>query len=125
MSKYKLSLALIISFLIVNIKTDRPEDYKCFDPTSDKLKVGEFVILCIHIINDNNGKGEKVGIKIKVDEYSVISIDEIYKNYNQKIVSFLAQVGDTTSVFTSVSKKNIIYYNRDINLITNIFLCTI
>ena len=116
MSKFKYTLPLIISLLFVNIKTQPSNDYKCFDPTSDKLKVGEDVILCIHIIEDNkdNSIPKKVGIKIKVDEYSVISIDEIYnqygKNLNTNMISFLAQIGNITSVFTSVSKKNIIYY---------------
>ena len=111
MSKFKYSLLLIISFLSVSIKAGPPNIYKCFDPTSDKLKVGEDVILCIHIIEDNkeNSEPKKVGIKIKVDEYSVISIDEIYnqygKDFNNNIISFLAQIGETTSVFTSVSKK--------------------
>ena len=71
----------ILSFIILYIKTDPSEEYRCVDNTSDKLKVGEDVILCVHIINKK--KKEKVGIRIKVDEYSVVSIEGILDKYKE------------------------------------------
>jgi hypothetical protein len=101
---------IILSFLILYIKTDPSEEYRCVDNTSDKLKVGENVILCVHIISKK--KKEKVGIRIKVDEYSVVSIEGILDKYKELKKQFknddfsielLAQIGNVTSVFTSVS----------------------
>jgi hypothetical protein len=117
----------ILSLFFIFVKSDIPEDYKCFDPTSEKLKVGEEVILCIHIIRKDFQK-EKVGIRIKVDEYSVVSLDGIYDKYNEAInhhkgndpnnfnLELLAQIGKITSVFTSVS------HNIIINFYSNIFM---
>ena len=109
------------SLFFIFVKSDIPEDYKCFDRTSEKLKVGEEVILCIHIIRKDFQK-EKVGIRIKVDEYSVVSLDGIYDKYNEAItlhngndansinLELLAQIGKITSVFTSVSHNIIINF---------------
>ena len=110
-----LNILYILSFLILYIKTDPSEEFRCVDNISNKLKVGEEVILCIHIITKNNK--EKVGIKIKVDEYSVVSVEGIFDKYeemkyksinDEDTIELLAQIGNTTSVFTSVSLISII-----------------
>ena len=114
----------IFSFLIIYLKTESLDDFKCFEPTSNKLKVGEDIILCIHILKNNNSSNKKVGIRVKVDEYNVISLDGAYDiikhtndpnvpegtenpqpNPNQKNIEFLVQISNVTSVFTSVSFK--------------------
>ena len=103
---------IFLSFLLLSIKTDPNEEFRCVDNISDKIKVGEEVILCIHIINKDYK--EKVVIRIKVDEYSVVSLEGIldkYKEMKSKLknddftIELLAQIGNTTSVFTSVSLK--------------------
>ena len=102
----KIYIYIIIIFLcIVIIKSDQPEDYKC--TTIDQLKVGEEVVLCVHVLEHNKKKKRKVAIKIKTDEYSVVSFEGIHdiyhKNFND--IELLAQIGNVTSVFTSVSCK--------------------
>ena len=101
---------ITISFFIIYIRSDVPEDYQCFEPTSEKLKIGEEVILCIHYIIGNIK--EKMGIRIKVDEYSVVSLEGVYDKYNtypknkeetKDNFELLAQIGKITSVFKSVS----------------------
>ena len=95
---------IILLFLILYIRTD-PSEYYCDDIISENLKVGEEVILCIHFIS--HYKKEKVGIRINVDEYSVVSLDGIYDKYKLSNIGdrieLLAQIGNITSVFTSVS----------------------
>ena len=114
----------IFSFLIIYLKTESVDDFKCFEPTSNKLKVGEDIILCIHILKNDNSTNQKVGIRVKVDEYNVISLDgayDIYKhandpnvpegtenvqlNPNKNNIEFLVQISNVTSVFKSVSFK--------------------
>ena len=108
---------IIYSFLIIIIKAGILEDYKCYEPNSDQLKLGEDVVLCIHIISNPININKKVGIKIKVDEYSVVSVDGIYdiSRENEKSnIELLAQIGKITSVFPTVRLyiyKNIIFRN--------------
>ena len=79
------------------------EEYKCA-LTRHNLKVGEEIILCIHILKEN----KKVAMPIKVDEYSMISFNHIYKIsndilQNKKEIEFIAQIGDVTTINPTVS----------------------
>ena len=106
---------IIFSLFIFYIKSDNNfNDFKCFEPTSNKLKIGEDIVLCIHLLNFNKEEplNKKIGIRVKVDEYSVISIDGIYQEYYNRIkndtnsnIELLAQISNVTSIYTSVSFK--------------------
>ena len=104
---------IIFSFLILFSQSDL-SDYKCdYLNNLSELKVGDEVILCIHIVELK----KKVALQIKVDEYSVVSIDGLYNFYSQQIrntkereesnMRLLAQIKDVTSVFTSVRNNYI------------------
>ena len=106
---------IILSLFIFYIKSENDfNDFKCFEPTSNKLKIGEDIVLCIHLLNFNKEEplNKKIGIRVKVDEYSVISIDGIYQEYYNRIkndtnsnIELLAQISNVTSIYTSVSFK--------------------
>ena len=124
-------LLIILYFLIFNINCYSPNDFKCF-AESEKVKVGDEVVLCIHLIQSD----KKIGIPIKVDEYSVVRVEGVKDEYddfekdpdnNEKYeYEILAQINDTTSVFTSVRINFLIssfsnyYYSIIIILITYI-----
>ena len=89
---------LIFTFLFLQTLSSPKEDYKCGQP-GQNLKVGDLVILCIHILKEN----KKLAMPIKVDEYSMISFNHIYKIsndilQNKKEIEFIAQIGDATTV---------------------------
>ena len=105
MNKFQIYLLIILS-LIFLIKCDFPEDYKCTGV--QQLKVGEEVVLCIHIIDHERNRDKKrLAVKVIADEYSVVSLDGIHNMYgnHHKNVEFLAQIGNVTSVFPSVSSN--------------------
>ena len=118
-------LLIILYFLVFNINCYSPNDFKCF-AESEKVKVGDEVVLCIHLIQSD----KKIGIPIKVDEYSVVRVegvkDEYEDNEEKYEYEILAQINDTTSVFTSVRINFLIssisnyYYSIIIILITYI-----
>ena len=120
-------LLIILYFLIFNINCYSPNDFKCF-AESEKVKVGDEVVLCIHLIQSD----KKIGIPIKVDEYSVVRVEGVKDEYddldNEEKYEYeiLAQINDTTSVFTSVRINFLIssisnyYYSIIIILITYI-----
>ena len=88
---------LIFTFLFLQTLSSPKEDYKCGLP-GQNLKVGDDVILCIHILKEN----KKLAMPIKVDEYSMISFNHIFEIYdtlnNKKEIEFIAQIGDATTV---------------------------
>ena len=88
---------LIFTFLFLQTLSSPKEDYKC-GPPGQNLKVGDLVILCIHILKEN----KKLAMPIKVDEYSMISFNHIFEIYdtlnNKKEIEFIAQIGDATTV---------------------------
>ena len=120
-------LLIILYFLVFNINCYSPNDFKCF-AESEKVKVGDEVVLCIHLIQSD----KKIGIPIKVDEYSVVRVEGVKDEYddldNEEKYEYeiLAQINDTTSVFTSVRINFLIssisnyYYSIIIILITYI-----
>ena len=75
------------------------QKFKC-STTAHDLKVGDEVILCIHIIPKN----KKVAIKIKVDEYSMLSFNKIYDLITGEKIELIAQIGDTISKIPTVRK---------------------
>ena len=120
-------LLIILYFLVFNINCYSPNDFKCF-AESEKVKVGDEVVLCIHLMQSD----KKIGIPIKVDEYSVVRVEGVKDEYddldNEEKYEYeiLAQINDTTSVFTSVRINFLIssisnyYYSIIIILITYI-----
>ena len=93
----------ILIFLFPKILNSPKEDYKCGSPEHN-LKVGDNIILCIHLLKEN----KKVAMPIKVDEYSMISFNHIYKIsndilQNKKEIEFIAQIGDVTTINPTVS----------------------
>ena len=85
------------------------QKFKCTSPNHN-LKVGDEVILCIHIIQSN----KKAAIKIKVDEYNMLSFNKIYDligSDNRKF-ELVAQIGDIVTKIPTVRKLNkFIYLN--------------
>ena len=85
------------------------QKYKCTSPNHN-LKVGDEVILCIHIIPSD----KKAAIKIKVDEYNMLSFNKIYDligSGNIKL-ELVAQIGDIVTKIPTVRKLNkFIYLN--------------
>ena len=118
-------LLIILYFLVFNINCYSPNDFKCF-AESEKVKVGDEVVLCIHLIQSD----KKIGIPLKVDEYSVVRVEGVKDEYDDfseiDEYEILAQINDTTSVFTSVRINFLIssisnyYYSIIIILITYI-----
>ena len=76
------------------------QDYKCGEPIKN-IKVGQDVILCIHILSKN----KKLAMRIKVDEYSMVSFNNIYKEISNSAseIEFVAQIGDIISTMPTVS----------------------
>ena len=85
------------------------QKFKCTSPNHN-LKVGDEVILCIHIIP----KDRKAAIKIKVDEYNMLSFNKIYDLIGSDNTKFelVAQIGDIVTKIPTVRKINkFIYLN--------------
>jgi hypothetical protein len=100
--KFFLKIYFFLLFIIFYIHC---QSYLCRPSDSNNLKVGDTAYLCIHIIPTNS----KMVFPIEVDEYSVASIKGISSQIssNDTNIEFLAQVGETTSIFPSVSIYNI------------------
>ena len=107
------------------------QKFKCTSPNHN-LKVGDEVILCIHVPELK----KKVAFKLKVDEYSAISIENGFnkivlpkeesnlgrllieedpKNNTsddeiKEQVQFVGQIGNITSAYPSVSFLKIYYF---------------
>ena len=119
-------MSKLFSFFIflyfIKLILGEKQDFKC-GPLTNKLKIGDKVILCIHVLNSQH---KKFAIPIKIDEYSVVSFNHIYKfikdisndnNYahntnnsdnikeNQNQIELIAQIGDKMTVFPTVSIK--------------------
>ena len=83
--------------------------YECqnLNETID-LEIGKEIILCIHIPELE----QKIPFKIKVDEYSLLTINQGYslanKITNKEFIHFIAQIGNITSLYPSV--KKILFY---------------
>ena len=88
---------LILIFIYTNCQT-----YICNSNDSKDLKIGDTAYLCIHNIQNET----RIAIPIEVDEYNVATIRGFYSTINtfENEIEFLAQVGNITSVFKSVSK---------------------
>ena len=96
-------LRLFISlFLIIIIPLVSTITYTC-GPKTEDLKVGDYVIICFHILNED----QKLAMSVQVDEYSTISfkhINEIFNSLNaSEGIEFLAQVGETITKLPTVS----------------------
>ena len=106
-------IKILFLFFII-IKCEEIEDnsdpinttsYECqdFDETIE-LEIGKEIILCIHIPELE----QKIPFKIKVDEYSLLTINQGYSlafNYQEKKpIHFIAQIGNITSTYPSVKK---------------------
>ena len=107
---FKNYFVLTFSILFISSLCYQPEDFKCDIPKMDKLKVGDEVVLCIHTINQTQfpepNKNQKIAISIKVDEYSILSVDgirAINRDAGDNDMELLAQINEITSVFTTVS----------------------
>ena len=103
-----ISFIFFLFILFINSICFKPEDFKCDQPKIDKLKVGDEVVLCIHTIDpdQNPNQNQKFAISIKVDEYSILSVDgirAINKKNQDNNMELLAQINEVTSVFTTVS----------------------
>ena len=96
--KYFLKIYLFSLFVLTYIYC---QTFLCRSSDSNNLKVGDTAYLCIHIIQTN----KRIAFPIEVDEYSVASIKGIFSQIssNYTDITFLAQVGTTTSIFPSVS----------------------
>ena len=88
-----------IPFVYSQESSNPNQKFRC-STTAHDLKVGDEVILCIHIIPDN----KKVAIKIKVDQYSMLSFNKIYDLISDKKIELIAQIGDTVSKIPTVRK---------------------
>ena len=98
--------AFILVILFITSICFQPKDFVCDHPKNDKLKVGDEVVLCIHTIDPDIilNPNQKFAISIKVDEYSILSVDGINKlSENNNNMELLAQINEVTSVFTTVS----------------------
>ena len=77
-------------------------DYSC-GPKVDSLKVGDYVIVCIHIKDAD----QKLAMSVKVDEHSMIAfkhINEIYDSVKSKNgIEFVVQIGETVTTMPTVS----------------------
>ena len=116
----------IIILLIISLISLENVVYKCRSTNTDeKVEIGDEVILCIHVPELKR----KVAFKLKVDEYSVISIENGFnkiilpKEQNNlgrllieeeptnktsddeliEEVQFVGQIGNITSAYPSVS----------------------
>ena len=101
------SFVFTLFILFINSNCFKPEDFKCYNPKIDKLKVGDEVVLCIHTLpisdtNQNQKPNLKFAISIKVDEYSILSVDGINALSEKDDMELLAQINEVTSVFTTV-----------------------
>ena len=90
----------IYSFFLIHAN---PEKYICNEKDSKDLKIGDKANLCIHILESNT----RIVFPLEVDEYSVVTINGYFNQIssNSSNISFLAQVGETTSIFPSVSNN--------------------
>ena len=103
-----ISFVFILIILFINSICFKPGDFVCDHSKIDKLKVGDEVVLCIHTIDPapdpNSPPNQKFAISIKVDEYSILSVDGIHALSGNRDMELLAQINEVTSVFTTVSK---------------------
>ena len=96
------------------------QDYKCGE-TIKNIKVGQDVILCIHILSKN----KKLAMRIKVDEYSMVSFNNIYKEISNPAseIEFVAQIGDIISTMPTVSIYNIFILFSYIIMNRSVLIC--
>lgn len=122
----------IIILLLLSFSSE-DNVYKCrSSDTDEKVEIGDEVILCIHVPELK----KKVAFKLKVDEYSAISIENGFnkivlpkeennlgrllieedpKNNTsddeiKEQVQFVGQIGNITSAYPSVSFLKIYYF---------------
>ena len=108
--RFFIYILFILNYIsYVNSQHGPLQKFKCTSPNHN-LKVGDEVILCIHIIQ----KDKKAAIKIKVDEYNMLSFNKIYDligSDNTKL-ELVAQIGDIVTKIPTVRKLNkFIYLN--------------
>ena len=89
-----------LSFLLIHLNC---QTYICNTKDSKDLKIGDKANLCIHLVENKT----RIIFPLEVDEYSVVTINGIFSQIssNSSEISFLAQVGNITSIFPSVSNN--------------------
>ena len=110
-------IKILFLFFII-IKCEEIEDnsdpinttsYECqdFDETIE-LEIGKEIILCIHIPELE----QKIPFKIKVDEYSLLTINQGFSFFREKLneTHFIAQIGNITSSYPSVKNFFILFH---------------
>ena len=124
---------LILLFIIIkcekiegNSEPINTTEYECqeFNETIE-LEIGNEIILCIHIPELR----KKVPFKIKVDEYSLLTINQGFSFFSEKLneTHFIAQIGNITSSYPSVKNFFILFHfqlylnKTEDNLIVPIF----
>ena len=98
---FKLFLYIFLFNYIPLIASQPNKKYECGRPNSHNLKVGDNVILCIHVLPEN----KKLAMQIKVDEYSMLSFNRISDLILNKEIELIAQIGETITISPTVSKQ--------------------
>ena len=81
---------LILSFILTN-----NDFYKCkTSDTENAVEIGNEVTLCIHTLNSH----KKVPFKLKVDEYTIISVKEGFSNIVKNKEKDSGNNEDTSSI---------------------------
>ena len=95
MNFYKRLFFLLLILFYINCQT-----FICNLNDAGELQIGDKVYLCIHNIQNET----RIAIPIEVDEYSVATIKGLYTSISstENDIEFLAQVGNTTSVYKAV-----------------------
>ena len=107
---------LILLFIIIkcekiegNSEPINTTEYECqeFNETIE-LEIGNEIILCIHVPE----LSKKVPFKIKVDEYSLLTINQGFSFFSEKLneTHFIAQIGNITSSYPSVKNFFILFH---------------
>ena len=105
---------LILSFILTN-----NDFYKCkTSDTENAVEIGNEVTLCIHTLNSH----KKVPFKLKVDEYTIISVKEGFSNIVKNKEKDSGNNEDTSSIrrLNNIKFRNLINneesdMNDDIN----------
>ena len=97
---FKLFLYIFLFHYIPLVASQPKKKYEC-GTNAHNLKVGENVILCIHILPEN----KKLAMQIKVDEYSMLSFNRISDLILNKEIELIAQIGETITISPTVSKQ--------------------
>ena len=92
--------SLFIFNIIPLVISNQEQIYEC-GGKAQNLKIGDEVFLCIHIISLQ----KKIGMKIKVDEYSMISFNKIHGlifGHENEAIELMAQMGEAKTMTTVI-----------------------